>query len=107
LPPFVAGQGLPTAQLSGLPRLKEAEFTGEYPLAFIRFEDDSLPLRVRVAAWNPFIPMNDRDSGMPSACFRWWLRNPGDVPVEASLAFSLYNACGYDGQAMLNNRHHK
>src|SRR5438105_11456484 len=106
-PPFVAAQGLPVGQLCGLPRLREAEFHGSYPLATIRFQDDSLPLTVALKALNPLIPMNDRDSGIPCALFTWTLSNPDqERAVEASVAFSLLNACGYDGQAHLGNRHH-
>src|SRR5438105_2715564 len=107
LPPYVAGQGLPFGLVAGLPRLKEARFSGGYPLAWIDFEDDSLPLAVRLSAWNPFIPLDARDSGLPLAIFDWTLVNPGKEPVEATLAFSLLNACGYDGHATgLNNRRH-
>src|SRR2546423_13210477 len=31
LPPYAAGHGLPPGTVSGLPRLKEARFRGEYP----------------------------------------------------------------------------
>jgi len=71
LPPFAAGSGLPTAQMSGLPRFAEARFMGEYPLAGIEFIDDSFPVQVSLEAWNPFIPMNDLDSGIPVAIFVW------------------------------------
>src|SRR5438034_2379872 len=43
LPPYAQGSGMPTATVSGLPRLKEARFRGEYPFVWIEFEDDSLP----------------------------------------------------------------
>lgn len=106
LPPYQAGSGLPTAEVSGLPRLREAVFTGGYPFAWIDFEDETLPVKVRLEAFNPFIPMDDRASGMPIAIFTWTLQNSGFQSVEASLVFSLLNACGYDGQALLRSRHH-
>jgi non-lysosomal glucosylceramidase len=43
LPSYARGSGLPTATVSGLPRLKEARFRGEYPFAWIEFEDEALP----------------------------------------------------------------
>ncbi|MCC6442483.1 MAG: hypothetical protein IT210_03385 [Armatimonadetes bacterium] len=97
LPPFAEGAGMSPAYLCGLPRLKEARFRGEYPFAWIDFEDDSLPLKVSLEAFNPFIPMNDRDSGIPAAVFRWTLENPTNRRVEATVAFSLINMAGYDG----------
>ncbi len=106
LPPFGGGSGPSTAFVSGLPRLREARFSGGYPLAWIDFEDDALPLEMRLNAFNPFVPMNDLDSGIPCAIFEWDVRNPGSVNIEATIAFSLFNACGYDGMAGLYNRRH-
>src|SRR5436309_3608283 len=50
LPLYAAGHGMPTATVSGLPRLREARFRGDYPLAWIEFEEAALPLCARVAA---------------------------------------------------------
>src|SRR5205823_8870410 len=72
--------------------------------ARIEFQDERLPLRVRLQAFNPMIPLNADDSGLPVALFRWELENAGAETVEATVAFSLFNAAGYDGQASLNNR---
>jgi non-lysosomal glucosylceramidase len=104
-PPFGGPAGPPTARVSGLPRLKEATFRGEYPYAWIDFVDDTLPVTVGLEAYNPFIPMNDHDSGLPAAIFRWTLTNPTDKPVEATVACCLLNAVGYDGQESLGGRH--
>lgn len=106
LPPYSGGFGLPTAQVAGLPRLAEARFTGAYPFAWIDFFDDTLPVQVSLEAFNPFIPMNDKDSGIPVALFRWRLKNTSSKPVSATIAFSLLNAVGYDGMAGLSNRYH-
>ena len=54
--------------------------------------------------YNPFIPMNAVNSGLPLAWFRWTLTNTTDKPVQATIAFSLLNAVGYDGQDSLSNR---
>ena len=101
LPPFVGSHGLLPSQVAGLPRLAEARFTGAYPLAHIAFDDQHVPLKVELEAFNPFIPLNDRDSGLPVAIFKWRLHNPLAVPVDATVAFSLLNPIGYDGQATL------
>ncbi len=101
LPPHVASNGLPSGSVAGIPRFAEASFTGAYPLAHIAFADDHVPLQVEVEAFNPFIPLNAEDSGLPVAIFLWRLTNPLDVPVEAAVAFSLFNAVGHDGQAEL------
>jgi uncharacterized protein (DUF608 family) len=106
LPPYESGFGLPTGLVSGLPRLDEASFNGAYPLARIDFIDDRLPVRVTLEAFNPFIPMNDRDSGIPCAVFVWTVENTAAAPVDLTLCLSMLNACGLDGTTMPDNRHH-
>jgi len=104
LPPFVSGSGLPPNQAVGLPRLREARFTGAYPFAQVEFEDEALPLAVSLEAFNPMAPLDAGVSGLPVAIFLWKLRNPGNRPVAATLALSLCNAAGYDGVATFGNR---
>jgi non-lysosomal glucosylceramidase len=106
LPSYVNGAGLPPTTVCGLPRLKEARFRGEYPFAWIEFEDEALPLTASLEAFNPFLPGDADASGQPVAIFRWTLKNPGPAPVDATVAFSLLNAAGYDGRENLGNRHH-
>ena len=106
LPPHIDGRGLLPGQMAGLPRLDEARFTGAYPLAHVAFDDAALPLAVELDAFNPFIPLNADDSGLPVAIFRWRLHNPSQVTVDATVAFSVFNAVGYDGQSTVRNRRH-
>jgi uncharacterized protein (DUF608 family) len=106
LPPFIASGGLRPSGVFGLPRLQEATFRGEYPFAWIDFHDDRLPIGLSLRAWNPFVPLNEDASGMPVALFEWDLSNHGERPVDVTLAFSLLNAAGYDGQAGFSNRRH-
>src|SRR5437868_1118490 len=105
LPSYAAGHGLPTGTVSGLSRLREARFRGEYPLTWIEFEDDALPLAVHLEAFNPMIPGDADASGQPVAIFRWTLENHGSAAVDTTVAFSLLNAAGYDGRESLGNRH--
>ncbi len=96
-PPFVSSGGLAPAWLSGLPRLDSAKFYGEYPFARIDFKDKSLPVKVSLEAFNPFIPMNDKDSGIPCAILIYIVENKSTNAVETTVCFSLFNAVGYDG----------
>ncbi len=96
-PPYTSSHGLAPAQVMGLPRLAWAEFEACYPLATVRFKDDDLPVRVTLEAFNPFIPLNDKDSGLPAAILRYRLRNPGKRPVEVSVVGSMQNAVGANG----------
>lgn len=103
LPPYQWGFGIPSSQVPGLPRLAKARFKGEYPFAWIFFEDN-IPLEISLEAFNPFIPLNEKDSGIPVAIFKWRLRNRTDKKINLTLAMSILNAVGYDGVANLTNR---
>lgn len=104
LPPYVnTAQGLPRNAFTGLPRMHSAKFTGSYPFAHIEFFDPLLPIKVELCAFNPFIPLNDFDSGLPVAIFLFALENSCEKEIEIFLAASLLNAVGYDGKTKLND----
>jgi len=94
LPPSGAPFGLPTGEVSGLPRLQQAQFRGEYPFAWIEFKDAALPVEVRLEAFTPFIPLNSKDSSIPTAVFRWQVKNRTREKLDTTLAFSLANPVG-------------
>lgn len=79
------------------PYVEEIEFVGEYPIAYLWYKDSQLPVRVKLEAFSPFIPLNPKDSALPAILFLFSLRNPGRAPLEVSMAASLQNAVGYDG----------
>ena len=96
MPPYQAQSGLSPAQMSGLLRLEDARFTGEYPLAKIAFRDRKLPVRVALEAFTPFIPLDADESGLPVAILRYRVSNPGKEEASVSIAFSLDNPVGVD-----------
>ncbi len=106
LPPFRGGGGYHRESAEGLPRFKEARFTGTYPFAKIEFEDESVPVQVSLQAFNPFIPLNVDDSSLPVAILQYHLRSASKKPVDLALGFSLLNAVGYDGKADLDGTRH-
>lgn len=98
MPPYKGGFGTPQSQLTGVSRLDEAVFRGEYPFAWIDFKDANLPVTVRLEAWNPFIPLDDWNSSIPVAIFRWIIENSSSQPVDVSVAGCLFNPIGTDGK---------
>ncbi len=94
--PYAVGRGLNPAQVSGLTRLHDATFTGEYPLAQIAFHDPELPVAVTLDAFTPIIPLDADESGLPVAILRYRVRNTGSQPAKTSVAFSLENPVGVD-----------
>jgi non-lysosomal glucosylceramidase len=91
LPPYEGQDGLGSGNAPGLSRLESATFMGEYPLAHIDFEDHSLPVKVELDAFSPFIPHEPDDSGLPVAILRYSVTNPGPTTAQVSIAFSIDN----------------
>src|SRR5256714_15022902 len=56
-PPYEGQSGLGFRNVPGLERLASATFTGEFPFARVDFQDSRLPVRVRLEAFSPFIPL--------------------------------------------------
>ena len=97
-PPYEGSSGLGSENVPGLPRLEGATFTGAYPFAQIEFQDSKLPVRVRLEAFNPLVPLDVDASGLPVAILRYSVRNPGNSRVQVGLAFSLENPIGKEGR---------
>jgi len=80
-------QGFRKVGSEGLPRFKSAEFTNRFPFGIVRLSDPKPPLSVEIEGWNPFIPLDDVNSGIPCAILSYSLANAGDEPVEFEFSF--------------------
>lgn len=89
----------------GLPRFKSVTFTGEYPMATLKFNDPTMPVEVRLEAFSPFIPLDDRNSSLPVAVFRYMIKNTSKKPVDAVLFGTLANLVG-EGDGRTNEAGH-
>jgi len=99
-PPHIGGGGGdPHAAGEGFPHMDDCTFRGEYPFAFVDFQSRRLPVKVSLEAYNPFIPSSADDSGFPAAVLRYTLRNKSKKPVEATVAWSVFNPIGSIGEA--------
>jgi non-lysosomal glucosylceramidase len=85
------GFGIDRNTLAGLPHFCKAEFTGEFPIAQISFLDANFPGKVSMTAFNPFIPINDRDSSIPGAFFEIEIQNDSDQILDYTVCLSLTN----------------
>jgi non-lysosomal glucosylceramidase len=100
-PPYTGPDGIRRTEVPGLPRMETARFFGEYPLARVEMSDSRLPLQVTLEAFNPFIPLDPEASGIPAAVFRFRIRNLSANPVKLSVAGSILNPIGFDGEGDL------
>jgi uncharacterized protein (DUF608 family) len=115
LPPPYTGNVLPGAMfrgygfgperylLSGIPHFRDCTFTGTFPFARIDFLDETFPGAVSLHAFNPFIPLNDRDSTIPGAFFELEVHNTGDTALDYTLCLSVANP--YTGGGKHNRFH--
>ena len=93
------GEGYRRGGFEGFPRFDKCEFTGEFPFAEISISDSVAPLRVSLKAWSPFIPLDDRDSGIPCAILEYTLHNASVERVEYEFSYHLSHlapGCGDD-----------
>ena len=94
-PPFkifdqgLQGQGLRRGGSEGFPRFEKSNFRGEFPFGEIRFGDQAIPLDVSLIAWNPFIPLDDKNSGIPCAILEYTLHNASSRGVDYEFSYHL------------------
>ena len=89
------GFGANRDSMAGVPHFDDATFIGRFPVAEIALHRNSFPGQVRVTAFSPFIPHNERDSSTPAALFAFEVENNTDSAIEYTIAGTLGN-CGCD-----------
>mgnify|MGYP001129753760 FL=1 len=101
-PPFTTGFGFRRVFVPGLPRMEKARFKGEYPFAEVELSDGKVPLAVTLEAFNPLIPLNAEDSGIPAFVLRYRVRNNGASPAKITIAGSVVNPIGFAGEGQVD-----
>jgi uncharacterized protein (DUF608 family) len=105
-PPFTTGFGFRRVYVPGLPRMEKARFKGEYPFAEVALFDQEIPLEITLEAFNPFIPLEAEDSGIPAFVLRYRVKNTGSAPAKITIAGSVVNPIGYDGVGTVDGLGH-
>ncbi len=89
--------------IGDLPLVRDLEFVGEYPWAFVTYRDPALrPLRISLEAFSPLIPLNAPDSALPAVIFVLKVRNEGSRTARVSVAQTVQNGVGWDGRTPIN-----
>jgi uncharacterized protein (DUF608 family) len=99
------GQGLRRGGFEGLPRFAMCIFKGEYPIGEARLSDPVIPLEVTVTGWSPFIPLDDKNSGIPCLLLEYTLHNTSPRAVEYEFSYHLSHlapGCKREQAATLN-----
>ncbi|MBN1777515.1 MAG: hypothetical protein JW811_05275 [Clostridiales bacterium] len=103
MPDFDRARGYHPQQVMGLPRFAASRMETAFPFARIDFEEESLPVSVSLEAFVPFIPLNEDDSGIPAAVFRYRVKNTGGVKAKVLIAASMPNIYGFRGFDCFDN----
>jgi non-lysosomal glucosylceramidase len=85
------GFGPPRGSMAGMPHFRHSEFIGEFPVATVRFGDEHFPGSVSLRAFNPFVPLDAKDSGLPAAFFEVEIENTTSRKLSYTVCFSLKN----------------
>jgi uncharacterized protein (DUF608 family) len=88
-------QGLRDGGHDGFPRFGSARFYSGYPMGQVVLSDPNVPLDVSLRGYNPFIPGDDKNSGIPCAILEYTFRNPTTAAV--SFDFSYHVSHFYQG----------
>jgi non-lysosomal glucosylceramidase len=78
-------------QMAGVSHFRHTQFRGEYPIASLRFRDYKFPGEVQLIAFNPYIPLNERDSSIPAAFFEIGIKNTAKTSIDYTVCLSLQN----------------
>ena len=90
--PFAGfGFGPHTNSMAGFPHFKDVTFDGEFPIAKLRFEENTFPCVAKLTAFNPFIPHDPDNSSLPVAMLEWEIENTTDQVVDYTLALAIQN----------------
>ncbi|WP_158560516.1 GH116 family glycosyl-hydrolase [Paenibacillus contaminans] len=85
------GYGPRRENMSGFPHFSNTSFKGEFPFAEIVYDDEGDPVDVKLTAFNPLIPLNDKDSSLPAAIFTFEVCNRTLEHLDISLVGNVSN----------------
>jgi uncharacterized protein (DUF608 family) len=90
-------RALQTVAIGSFHKMQSLRFQAEYPFGWYIFEDPSLPVQVSLEVYNPFIPMDMKNSAIPCGLFKINIKNPTNKKVSVSILATQQNAVGFTG----------
>ncbi len=85
------GFGPNCGTMCGFPHFKDVEFNGEFPVASVSFKEEHFPANVNMLAFNPFIPLDEKNSSIPAAFFEIEIENTTTEEIKYQVALSVKN----------------
>ena len=110
-------RALQTENMNGFSGMDALKLTSAFPFIKYEFTDD-LPVDVSMEVFNPFIPTDLKNSGIPAVFYRFTFENNTDKKLDVSLLASQQNAVGLSrlpnnikgnsfAERFINNRNRK
>ena len=87
-------RALQTDTIAGIQPMHALRCKNEFPFLVYEFQDE-LPVNVSMKVYNPFIPLNTKESSIPAVFYQIRIENPTNDIVECSLLASQQNAVGF------------
>jgi hypothetical protein len=81
----------------GLPRFDKATFLARFPFGHVTLENSDLSLKAEIKGWNPFIPTDEDNSGLPVGALEYKIINAGNETAECVFSFHAKNFMKRDG----------
>lgn len=103
IPDFDQGRGYHPQRVMGLPRFHASRMEVAFPFARVAFTEEALPFEVSLEAFSPFIPLQEDDSGIPAAAFRYRVKNVSGSPARVLIAASMPNIHNFHGFDCFDN----
>jgi len=82
-------QGYRHGGYEGLPRFRKSQFQSGYPFGRVILSDPSMPVKVQLTGWSPFIPLDEVASSLPCAILEYTLCNTSSEPAEFEFSYHL------------------
>jgi len=83
------GEGYRKGGYEGFPRFNDCTFAAEYPFGHVTLSDARLPLKVNLTGFNPFIPLDDKNSSIPCCILEYTIENSSEKPVDFEFSYHL------------------
>ncbi|OPH62137.1 hypothetical protein BC351_02570 [Paenibacillus ferrarius] len=102
------GYGPRRENMAGFPHFANTSFKGQFPFAEMTFDDVEDPISIKMTSFNPFIPLNDRDSSIPCAIFEYEVSNRSLDELDISVVGCITNPFhkgAYNEAFEVHNRH--
>ena len=92
----VALRALQTKSVDGgLQGMASLKCKNDFPFLAYVFEDEDISVDMSMKVYNPFIPLNLKESEIPAVFYQITIRNTEDTAVEIDLLASQQNAVGF------------